>query len=99
MLTKDYYVYIMANKKNGTIYTGVTNGLKKRIWQHRKKIFDGFTKKYDVDKLVYYELFNDIELAIKREKQLKKWKRNWKIALIEKDNPCWKDLYDNLVNF
>ncbi len=99
MLTKDYYVYIMANKKNGTIYTGVTNGLKKRIWQHKEKIFEGFTKKYDVDKLVYYELFNDIELAIKREKQLKKWKRNWKIALIEKDNPCWKDLYDNLVNF
>ena len=80
------------------MYIGVTSNLIKRVWEHKEKIADGFTKKYDVDKLVYVEYFRDPENAIKREKRLKKYKRQWKINLIEKDNPQWKDLYDMLVS-
>ena len=93
-MEKNYYVYILASKRNGTLYIGITSNLIKRVWEHKEKIADGFTKKYDVDKLVYVEHFQDPENAIKREKRLKKYKRQWKINLIEKDNPQWKDLYD-----
>ena len=92
-----YYVYILANKKNGTLYIGVTKDLFKRIYEHKQNLVAGFTKKYNVHKLVYFEAATDIQSAIIREKQLKKWNRNWKIELIEKSNPDWKDLYYELV--
>jgi len=91
-----YYVYILASKKNGTLYIGVTRNLSKRVYQHKSKQIKGFTSKYRVDKLVYYETLLDIKSAIKREKQLKHWKRQWKIELIEKDNLHWNDLYDDV---
>lgn len=87
------YVYILASKKNGTLYIGVTSNLVQRIHQHKIGAIDGFTKKYGVHLLVYYESIEDINSAILREKQLKAWKRQWKIELIEKDNPNWNDLY------
>jgi len=87
-----YYIYILFNKRNGTIYVGVTSDLKKRIYQHKNKLFDGFTKKYHIDKLGYYEEFNDIKMAIKREKELKGWIRNKKLKLLEDFNPNWEDL-------
>ncbi|MDX9817141.1 MAG: GIY-YIG nuclease family protein [Smithellaceae bacterium] len=90
------YVYIMASKKNGTLYVGVTANLQSRINKHKQKITDGFTKKYNIENLVYYEVFGDIGEAILREKQIKKWRRDWKIKLIEKNNPGWKDLYSEL---
>ena len=90
------YVYIITNRKCGTLYIGVTNDLVRRIYEHKNKIFKGFSCRYELDKLVYYEYFDDIESAILREKKLKKWRRIWKIKLIEKDNPEWNDLYDNL---
>ena len=89
-----YYVYIMASKKNGTLYIGVTNELLRRGGEHKQGLIDGFTKKYGIHMLVYYESFNNVEDAIRREKQLKKWNRAWKIELIESTNPAWKDLYD-----
>ena len=97
-MEKNYYVYILASKRNGTLYIGVPSNLIKRVWEHKEKVADGFTKKYDVDKLLYVEYFRDPENAIKREKRLKKYKRQWKINLIEKDNPQWKDLYDIFVS-
>ena len=93
---KTYYVYITASKRNDTLYIGVTSNLKKRIYEHKESLIDGFTKKYNVDKLVYFETTNDVNSAIQKEKQMKKWKREWKINLIEKENPCWIDLYYNL---
>jgi putative endonuclease len=96
MLTKQYFVYILASRKNGTLYIGITNDLLKRVYEHKNNLADGFTKKYSVHNLVYYEIHNDASYAITREKQLKKWNRQWKIELIEKTNPDWKDLYDNL---
>lgn len=93
---KEYFVYILANCKNGTLYIGVTSDLKNRTFQHKYSLTDGFTKKYKVYNLVYYEITNDIKEALLREKRLKKWKRDWKIALIEKNNPNWKDLYESL---
>jgi putative endonuclease len=92
-----YYVYILASKRNGTLYVGVTNDLVKRVYQHKNDLADGFTKKYQVHKLVCFEQTTDIESAIKREKQLKKWLRKWKLELIEKQNPDWKDLYNDLI--
>lgn len=92
MLSKNYYVYILASKKNGTLYVGVTNQLSNRVIQHSEHLNEGFTEKYNVHMLVYYEVFSNINNAIKREKQLKKWKREWKIDLIEKDNIEWNDL-------
>ena len=96
-MNKNYYVYILASKRNGTLYIGVTSDLIKRVWQHKEKLADGFTKKYGVDRLVYFEQFMDPENAIKREKRLKKYKRKWKIDLIEKDNPRWEDLYYTIL--
>ena len=87
-----YYVYILANKRNGTLYIGVTNNLEVRMYQHKNGIGSKFTSKYSVDMLMYYEETDDIGEAIHREKQLKKWKRAWKMSLIEESNPSWKDL-------
>jgi putative endonuclease len=94
---KDYYIYMMASKKNGTLYIGVTNDLLRRVWQHKNDVHGGFTKKYRVHRLVWYETTTDIEKAIQREKPMKKWRRQWKIELIEKKNPNWDDLYDELI--
>ena len=94
---RSYYVYILASKRNGTLYIGVTSDLVKRVYEHKKGFIGGFTKKYNVHKLVYYEETADVNSAIRREKQLKKWKRQWKIELIEKMNPHWRDLYDELI--
>jgi putative endonuclease len=96
MLTKQYFVYILASRKNGTLYIGITNDLLKRLYEHKNNLADGFTKKYGVHNLVYYEIHNDASNAITREKQLKKWNRQWKLELIEKTNPAWNDLYDDL---
>lgn len=93
-----YFVYILASKKNGTLYIGVTNNLIERVWQHKNKIAEGFTKKYHVDKLVYFEQTSDAISAITREKQLKNWHRRWKLNLIEKDNPEWQDLYAKIIS-
>ncbi|NUQ34441.1 MAG: GIY-YIG nuclease family protein [Planctomycetaceae bacterium] len=89
-------VYILASKRNGTLYTGVTGNLKKRIRQHKEDLIEGFTKRYTVKMLVYVEYHNDMQSAIKREKQIKEWKRAWKLELIEKMNPEWRDLWDEL---
>jgi len=94
---REYYVYILASKKNGTIYIGLTCNLLKRVDQHKKGRIPGFTSKYAVNNLVYYERYSNIYDAIAREKRLKKWKRNWKIKLIEKTNPGWQDLFYSLV--
>lgn len=94
---KNYYIYILSNKRNGTLYIGVTSNLIKRIQEHKNKSVDGFTKKYKVDKLIYYEQTEQINSALAREKALKKWNREWKINLIEKENPNWNDLYDNII--
>jgi len=90
---KNYFTYILASQKNGTLYIGVTNDLLKRTKEHKNKKGSVFTKKYSVNKLVYYEECGDINAAIQREKQLKNWKRTWKIKLIDEFNPEWKDLY------
>ncbi|MCX6353608.1 MAG: GIY-YIG nuclease family protein [Candidatus Aureabacteria bacterium] len=94
---KQYYVYILASKKKGTLYIGVTGGLIKRIYEHKNDIIEEFTREYQVHNLVYYEIYSDSYAAIVREKQMKKWKRQWKIELIEKRNPEWKDLFGNLL--
>jgi putative endonuclease len=96
MKEKEYYVYILASKRNGTLYIGVTSDLKKRVFEHKNDLVESFTKKYSVHMLVYFERTNNVLEAIKREKQLKKWKRIWKIRLIEMINPDWIDLYDEL---
>jgi putative endonuclease len=90
-----YYVYIITNKKNGTLYVGVTNNLLRRVEEHSLGIVDSFTRKYNIHTIVYYETTEDIIIAIEREKQLKKWNRLWKIRLIETENPEWKDLRED----
>jgi putative endonuclease len=90
-------VYILASERNGTIYIGVTSDLPKRIYQHKNDSVDGFTKRYGVHRLVYFELYPDMMSAITREKQLKKWNRAWKLELIETQNPDWKDLWDGIT--
>ncbi|MGA2671014.1 MAG: GIY-YIG nuclease family protein [Dehalococcoidia bacterium] len=96
MMTKQYYVYIMTNSRNTVLYVGVTNNLIKRVYEHKAKLVDGFTKKYNIVKLVYYEIFEDIENAILREKQLKTGSRQKKNTLIDSTNREWRDLYDEL---
>ena len=91
------YVYIMASKRNGTLYTGVTSDLIMRVWQHKQGTGSKFTAKYQINRLVYYEPYKDIDAAIAREKQLKNWKREWKVELIETDNPYWRDLYPDIA--
>jgi len=90
-------VYILANKRNGTLYTGVTSNLIKRIWEHKNNVVEGFTKKYGIHTLVWYEIHETMETAIAKEKAIKEWCRKWKLELIEKNNPQWKDLYDELL--
>lgn len=90
-------VYILASRRNGTLYTGVTSNLVQRIWQHKNDLVDGFTKKYNVHTLVWYELHDHMEPAIAREKTIKEWKRAWKLELIEAANPQWLDLYDLII--
>ncbi len=94
---KQGYVYIMANKPQGTLYIGVTSDIIKRVYEHKNDFVDGFTRKYELKSLVYYEVFDEIAEAIKREKQLKEWQRKWKIELIEKQNPKWEDLYETIL--
>ena len=95
-MDKQPAVYILASKRNGTLYIGVTSDLVKRIWEHKNNIVEGFTKRYDVHQLVWYEIHESMESAIEREKRLKEWKRKWKLALIEKINPGWQDLYNTI---
>ena len=90
-------VYILASKRNGTLYIGVTSDLIKRTWEHREHLVDGFTARHDVTRLVHYELYGTMADAIEREKRLKKWNRQWKLELIEKTNPDWRDLYDEII--
>ena len=97
-MDKTYCVYIMTNKKHGTLYIGVTSDLIGRVYQHKNKLVEGFTKKYGLDKLVYYECTPDVKSAITREKQMKKWYRKWKIELIEEGNPEWNDLYSEITD-
>jgi len=97
MTTKQYCVYILANKKDGMLYIGVTSNLVKRIYEHKHDLVEGFTKRYHIHNLVYYEVTDDVTSAITREKQLKKWNRAWKIALIKKQNLEWRDLYVDIV--
>jgi putative endonuclease len=94
---KNYYVYILFSSPKGVLYVGVTNNLVKRIYEHRQRVVEGFTKKYKVTKLAYYEIYDSIELAISCEKLFKKWNRDWKIQLIERSNPQWKDLYGEII--
>ncbi len=89
---KSYWVYILASKRNGTLYIGVTNNIERRVFEHKSGLNEGFTKKYGVKQLVYFEEFNDINIAIRKEKRMKKWNRKWKLDLIESENPEWKDL-------
>lgn len=95
-MNKPGYVYLMASGRNGTTYLGVTSDLLKRVWQHRNEVIDSFSKKYGCTRLVWYEAFDDIQQARQRELQMKKWKRAWKVELIERDNPQWLDLFDRL---
>lgn len=95
-MDKQFYVYILASRRNGTLYTGITSNLAQRIWQHKQNMIEGFTKKYDVKVLVYYEVHDNAESAITREKRIKKWRRSWKLRLIEDKNPHWKDLYEGI---
>ena len=97
-MNKHPSVYILASKRNGTLYIGVTSDLVKRVWQHKNDFVSSFTQKYGVHRLVYYELHTDMETAIHREKQLKKWRRAWKIELIEEMNPEWLDLWPELID-
>ena len=96
-MQKYYYVYILTNRKNGVLYIGVTNNLLRRVWEHKNKVIKGFTSKYNLDKLIYYEISNNVNDVISREKMMKKWKREWKINLVKKDNPEWIDLYPEMI--
>jgi len=93
---RQFYVYIMASARNGTVYIGVTNDLPRRVWEHERELVDGFTKKYGVHRLVWYQAADTALSAITREKQLKKWRRAWKLRLIEELNPKWKDHYEDI---
>ena len=97
MKNKKPAVYILASKKNGNLYIGVTSDLAKRIWEHKNDLVKGFTKRYKVHNLVWYEVHDNIDAAIEREKNMKEWQRVWKIKLIEKDNPNWNDLYNAIL--
>jgi putative endonuclease len=96
-MPKKGYLYILASRRNGTLYVGVTSDLVERIGEHRQKLVEGFTKKYEVTNLVYYEAFEEIRAAIVRERQIKEWKRKWKTDLIQSVNPYWRDLYEDIL--
>ena len=95
-MEKQAYIYFMSNRYNKVLYVGITSNLIKRVWEHKNKVVDGFTKRYNLYKLVYYEIYDDIETAINREKQIKSWPRKKKIVLINAFNPSWDDLYEKL---
>ena len=95
-MAENFFVYILAKDKNSTFYVGVTSDLVKRVWKHKNEVADGFTKKYGIKTLVYYEVFSDAPNAFQREKRLKKWNRVWKMRVIEEMNPDWRDLYDEI---
>ena len=95
----NHYVYILASKRYGTLYTGATDNLVRRVYEHRNNLIEGFTGKYGVHALVYYKVFEDRESANQRERQVKEWKRSWKVELVEKVNPQWEDLYEQIVRF
>jgi putative endonuclease len=97
-MDKSSYVYILASGLNGTLYVGVTSNLIKRVWEHREGVVDGFSKQYSVKNLVWYEVHTEIEEAIRREKQIKKWDRRWKVELIQESNPRWRDLYADITS-
>ena len=97
-MEKQAYIYFMSNRYNKVLYVGITSNLIKKAWEHKKKVVDGFTKRYNLNKLVYYEIYDDIETAINREKQIKSWPRKRKIELIHSLNPHWDDLYEKLSN-
>ncbi len=96
-MDKQYYVYLLASRPYGTLYTGVTSNLIQRLYRHKEQLTDGFTKKFNVDRLVYYEVHIDVHEAIVREKKIKRWRRQWKINLIEQSNPHWCDLAIGLI--
>lgn len=96
-MENQYYVYILASKRNGTLYVGMTTNLQNRLYEHKNKIVPGFSQKYNIDKLVYFEITTDVKSAIAREKQFKKWNRAWKLELIEKYNPEWNDLSEDWI--
>jgi len=97
-MEKASYVYILASGLNGTLYIGVTSNLIKRVWEHRESVVDGFSKQYGIKNLVWYEVHTEITEAIRREKQIKKWERRWKVELIQKSNPRWRDLYADITS-
>src|SRR3954447_25375163 len=97
LLFMSYYVYLLASRKHGTLYAGVTNDLVRRVYEHKSKAMDGFTAKYGADQLVWFETHDGVGATISREKEIKKWRREWKIALIEPDNPDWLDLWDAII--
>ena len=96
-MSKQYYIYILASERNGTLYIGVTSDLVKRVYEHKNGLAEGFTKANNIKQLVYYEIHTDVNAAILREKQMKKWNRIWKLRQIEDFNPHWKDLYETIV--
>ena len=96
--TRCYFVYILASRIGGALYIGITNDLVRRVWEHRSGAVEGFTKEYGISRLIYFEPFEEVENAIKREKRLKKWNRAWKIRLIEENNPNWDDLYPAIAS-
>lgn len=93
-----FFVYILASRRDGTLYVGMTSDLVRRVWEHKTKPVPGFTERYGVSRLVYFECLDDAENAIRREKQVKKWRRAWKVELIERANPQWRDLYEDVAN-
>lgn len=95
-MEQKFYVYILSSFHNRVLYIGMTSDLPKRVWEHKNKVIKGFTDKYNVNRLVYYEVYDDAESAIKRERNMKEWKRDWKIELIEKQNPEWLDLFEQI---
>lgn len=97
MRTRQPCVYMLASRRNGTLYIGVTSNLPGRVWQHRSNLVEGFTKRHGVHVLVWFESHETMESAITREKALKEWRRSWKVELIEKTNPCWRDLYQDIT--
>lgn len=95
-MSEEFYIYIITNRPNGILYVGVTNNLRRRIYEHKLKLYDGFSKKYNLERLVYYEVYPDPEAAIQAEKRMKKWNRSWKVKRILANNPNWDDLYQDL---
>lgn len=95
-MREKFFVYILSSLHNRVLYIGMTSDLPKRVWEHKERVVEGFTAKYNVDRLVYFEVFSDAQAAIKRELSMKEWKRDWKVELIEKNNPEWRDLYEDI---